>query len=25
MVACYIESSFPALLFIVYKYAHSAE
>lgn len=25
MVACYIDSSFPALLFIVYKYADSFE
>ena len=25
MVACYIESSFPAMLFIVYKYADSVE
>ena len=25
MVACYIDSSFPALLFFAYKYAHSAE
>jgi ADP-ribosylglycohydrolase len=25
MVACYIDSSFPALLFIAYKYADSAE
>ena len=25
MVACYIDSSFPAMLFIVYKYADSFE
>ena len=25
MVACYIDQSFPALLFMVYKYAHSVE
>jgi len=25
MVACYIESSFPAMLFMAYKYAHSVE
>ena len=25
MVACYIDSSFPALLFLAYKYADSSE